>query len=256
MRRIPPPLKKFGQHFLIDEQVIARMLSIIAAKPGDRLIEIGAGTGVLTFPLIRTHCQLTALEIDHRLYDQLAQSAAANFTPLCADALSYDFSSLLKTPTRMVGNLPYNIAVPLIEKLLDTPQIQDMHFLVQQEIAQRLCASVGQPHYSRLSVLCSSQAQGEILFDVPNRAFYPQPQVTSSFIRLIPTQRQPQSERRLFKKIVQLAFNRPHRRLRNNLPTAYTPSLEELGLAEKRAVDLSLEDFILLTNSIANENSR
>ena len=249
MQKLPQPIKRLGQHFLIDEQIIAKMLAVIDAKPTDHLIEIGAGQGVLTFPLARANCHLTAVEIDKRLYRQLAKSPHPNLKVVHADALNYDFE--LKSPSRMVGNLPYNIAIPLIEKLLDKPHIKDMHFLVQQEIAQRLFAQVGQSHYGRLSLLRSSQAQGEILFEVPSRAFYPQPQVTSSFIRLIPTQQQDNS----FKEIIRLAFNRPHRRLRNNLPNAYGSLLKELQLAEKRPINLSLEDFILLTNRIKKEKT-
>jgi len=244
MQKFPQPIKRLGQHFLIDEQIIAKILAVIDAKPTDRLIEIGAGNGVLTFPLAGSNCHLTAVEIDKRLYHQLAASPHPNLKVVHADALDYDF--VLKEPSRMVGNLPYNITVPLIEKLLNKPHIKDMHFLVQQEIAQRLFAQVGQSHYGRLSLLRSSQAQGEILFEVPRGAFYPQPQVTSNFIRLIPTQKQDSS----FKEIIRLAFSRPHRRLRHNLPNAYEPLLKELQLAEKRPINLSLEDFIILTNRI------
>lgn len=246
MPKLPQPIKRFGQHFLIDEQIIAKMLVVIDAKSTDHLIEIGAGNGVLTFPLARSNCHLTAVEIDKRLHHQLAQSPYPNLKVICADALDYDFDKLLKHQSRIVGNLPYNIAVPLIEKLLDSPHIKDMHFLVQQEIAQRLFAEVGQSHYGRLSLLRSSQAQGEILFEVPSRAFYPRPQVVSSFIRLIPTHKQDSA----FKEIIRLAFSRPHRRLRNNLPSAYEPLLKELQLAERRPINLSLEDFVLLTNRI------
>ena len=258
---LPAARKKYAQHFLIDERFVQKIIDGIAASPDDRLIEIGAGNGVLTFPLAESCRTLIALEIDGRLYRQLEQKKQTypSLQPVCADALRYDFAPFSPLQVRIVGNLPYNVAIPIIEKLLDTSHIQDMHFLVQQEIAQRLLAAPGHSHYGRLSLLCASAAQGEVLFDVPAACFHPMPKIVSSFIRLIP---QPLKElenlnRRLMDQLIRAAFNRKNRKLRNTLAEHNcAAALDALNLAEKRARDAELKDFISLTRRIEDESRR
>ena len=259
--KLPAARKKYAQHFLIDERFVQKIIDAIAASPHDRLVEIGAGNGVLTFPLAESCRKLIALEIDRRLYRQLEQKQLAypSLKLVCADALRYDFAPFSPLQARIVGNLPYNVAIPIIEKLLDASHIHDMHFLVQQEIAQRLFALPGDSHYGRLSLLCAAAAQGEILFDVPATCFHPMPKVVSSFIRLMP---QPLKElenlnRRLIDQLIRASFNRKNRKLRNTLAKHNcAAALDALNLAEKRAIDVALKDFISLTRRIEDESRR
>lgn len=245
--------KKYGQHFLTDSLVLNRILVSINPAAAEHFIEIGPGNGVLSFPLAAACRELNAVEIDERLYKEVQARRTANMRIIHSDAQHYDFGRILQNESRLVGNLPYNIAVLLIERLLNFPNIKDMHFLVQKEIAQRLFALPGHKHYGRLSLLCAAAAAGESLFDVPARCFHPQPQVRSAFIRLIPKSHRELADMNmgLFKRLTCTAFNRKNRKLRNTLAVyECDPLLRRLNLAEKRARDTSLGEFISLARAL------
>ncbi|MGY6587920.1 MAG: 16S rRNA (adenine(1518)-N(6)/adenine(1519)-N(6))-dimethyltransferase RsmA [Wenzhouxiangella sp.] len=184
------PRKRFGQHFLRDQGVIDGIVAAIAPKPGDRLVEIGPGEGVLTGPVLARSGELAVIELDRDLAGTLAQRLKnpAGLTIHQADALNVDFSELAKDgPLRVIGNLPYNISTPLIFHLLSFAEhIQDMVFMLQKEVVDRLVAVPGSRLYGRLSVMVACHCRGEALFDVPPDAFDPPPKVDSAIVRLLP----------------------------------------------------------------------
>jgi 16S rRNA (adenine1518-N6/adenine1519-N6)-dimethyltransferase len=182
--------KRFGQNFLRDPNVIARIVQAIAPKAGDRLVEIGPGRGAMTFPLLEAAGMLTAIEIDRDLVPLLAQQAPAHgrLELIEADVLTVDFSALAGDGRlRVVGNLPYNISTPVLFHLMEhATHIQDMHFMLQREVVERMAAAPGSKVYGRLSVALQARCQVEKLFRVMPGSFWPVPKVESAIVRLVP----------------------------------------------------------------------
>ena len=149
--------KRFGQHFLHDRNIIDRILRALNPEPGDKLIEIGPGQGALTLPLLKVCQRLTAIELDRDLVPILQRAAGpiGELEIINADILEFELEALPATGKfRVVGNLPYNISTPLMFHLLDSVRrIEDMHFMVQKEVAQRIVAAPGGAHYGRLSIM-------------------------------------------------------------------------------------------------------
>ena len=221
--RAHAPRKRFGQNFLSDQSVISAIAKAINPHKDDNVVEIGPGQGALTDALFESDCAIKVIEIDRDLQSQLrVMFFNRDFTLFDFDALKFDFNELSggDHDLRIVGNLPYNIATPLIFKLLThLPIIRDMHFMLQREVVHRLAARPGNKHWGRLSVMTQVDCDVEHLFDVPPEAFYPQPKVQSAIVRLTPkmTSHRPECSREGLGKVVQLAFAQRRKTLRNNL---------------------------------------
>ncbi|TXS90839.1 16S rRNA (adenine(1518)-N(6)/adenine(1519)-N(6))-dimethyltransferase RsmA [Parahaliea maris] len=253
------PRKRFGQNFLEDTSVIGRIADAIQPREADHLVEIGPGQGALTEALITLGCRLDVVELDRDLVTGLlaAFSIYPGFKLHSADALKFDFASLAgdERPLRIVGNLPYNISTPLIFRLLEfAPLIQDMHFMLQLEVVQRLAAEPGSKAWGRLGIMAQYLCEVEHLFDVPPEAFYPPPKVQSAIVRLVPRQSSPWPEcnPKSLKRVVQSAFAQRRKTLRNNLKGMMDDAgLQALGLDPgARAETLELVDFIHIANAI------
>ncbi len=249
------PRKRFGQHFLSDQAVLLQMERSIAPRPQDHMVEIGPGLGVLTRYLIDKVAKYEAIEIDRDLAPILQEAFAqhANFVLHTQDVLKTDWAALHQhQKLRLVGNLPYNISTPLLFSLFEVnPFIQDMHFLLQKEVGERLCAEVGSTHYGRLSVMSQYYGESELLFFVEPFCFTPPPKVDSVFLRLTPVVRTKiAKDLVLFEKIVGTAFNQRRKTLRNSLRALVDPAVfEELGIdAQKRAQELTVDEYITITN--------
>jgi 16S rRNA (adenine1518-N6/adenine1519-N6)-dimethyltransferase len=258
------PRKRFGQNFLRDEGVISRIAGSIYAKANDHLVEIGPGQGALTESLISSGCQLDVIELDRDLVPGLlaAFSIHPRFKLHSADALKFDYAALTGAGEglRVVGNLPYNISTPLIFKLLENATIiQDMHFMLQLEVVERLAASPGSKTWGRLGIMAQYQCQVEHLFDVPPEAFNPPPKVQSAIVRLTPWKDSPWPayDEVQLRHIVQASFSQRRKTLRNNLKGIINADgLEALGIDPgARAETLELIQFIEITNAIVAGNS-
>ena len=257
-RSRPKPLKRFGQHFLVDTHVLDAIVDRINPQPDEFFGELGAGDGALTLALAPHCARITCVEIDRRLAAQLraATRHLNNVKLLVGDALTLDTKQVIRPGGRMVGNLPYNISVALIEKYLQRTNLMDMHFLVQKEIAQRLFAKPGDKNYGRLSLMRSWHADGDILFEVPPTAFRPPPQVQSSLIYLKAHGKGPALlQDRALNAFVAAAFNRKHRKLTNTLGAyACDDLLRDLKLADRRAIDLSADEIMQLFITLKKRN--
>lgn len=217
--------KRFGQNFLHDTHVIERIVRAIAPQPGEVLVEIGPGLGALTQPLLAAAGALIAVELDRDVIPHLR--AACNDHPglrvVEADALKTDFAALVPAGTRLrlVGNLPYNISTPLLFHLLEqSAQIRDMHFMLQKEVVDRMCAGPGEEAYGRLSVALAARAEVAYLFHVGPGAFKPAPKVDSAIVRLRP--RPPAfavHDWALFDRVLAAAFSQRRKTLSNALKT-------------------------------------
>ena len=254
------PRKRFGQNFLRDESVIASITKAVSPAESDHLVEIGPGEGALTDALVTSGCQLDAIELDRDLRTRLlaAFSTFPHFTLHSADALAFDFNDLAASgeKLRVVGNLPYNISTPLIFKLLDTASIiEDMHFMLQREVVERLAATPGSKDWGRLGVMTQFQCEVEHLFDVPPEAFYPPPKVQSAVVRLTPYSISPFSEvdRADLARVVTQAFAQRRKTLRNNFKGLLNDAdWEALAIdPAARAETLSINDFIAITQQLS-----
>ena len=254
------PRKRFGQNFLRDESVIAGIAKAVNPVESDHVVEIGPGEGALTEALITSGCELDAVELDRDLRTRLlaAFSTYPRFTLHSADALAFDFNDLIapSEKLRVVGNLPYNISTPLIFKLLDTASIiEDMHFMLQLEVVERLAAAPGSKDWGRLGVMAQFQCEVEHLFDVPPEAFYPPPKVQSAMVRLTPHQASPfpDVDRTDLARVVTQAFAQRRKTLRNNFKGSLNDAdWKSLAIdPTARAETLTIHDFITITHRLS-----
>lgn len=251
----PIAKKRFGQHFLHDGRVIARILQALAPAAGDRIVEIGPGRGALTAPLLHKIGALDVVEIDRDVIAPL-QAACGDAPGLrihLADALDFDFTALAADgPLRLVGNLPYNISTPLLFHLLTQAHaVRDMLFMLQKEVVDRMAAAPGDPDYGRLSVALAARADVSALFNVGPGAFSPPPQVDSAVVRIVP--RPPPFEIHdwtLFDRVVATAFGQRRKQLGNSLrQMADAADFQRADIdPELRAERLSAEAFARLAN--------
>ena len=254
------PRKRFGQNFLHDPVIIGKIVQTINPKPGERIVEIGPGQGAITLPLLGAAGKLDAVELDRDLVEPLIARCReqGELTVHNMDALSFDFCALADgTPLRVIGNLPYNISTPLLFHLLDQHHcIQDMHFMLQKEVVERMGASPGNSSYGRLSVMLQYRCRVTPLFTIGSGAFVPAPKVESAFVRLEPYAQPPVTidNENTFTDIVRQSFSQRRKTLRNTLRSML--DADEIIAAgvdpTARAETLSLEDFAALANQAAN----
>ncbi len=246
--------KRFGQHFLRDQAVVARIMESVAPAPGDNLIEIGPGRGALTRPLLERARRLAVIEIDRDLARGLEAWSApgGRLRVHCEDALQFDFARA-GGALRVVGNLPYNVSTPLLFRLVRFhEQVRDLHFMLQREVVARLAARPGDAAYSRLSVVSACCFDVRPLFDVPPGAFAPRPAVVSSFVRLLPKPAPPPAVRERLDSLVKLAFSRRRKTVANALATLFDrEALERLGINPgQRPETLRVDQFMKMLGTI------
>lgn len=251
------PRKRFGQNFLHDHSIIYNIISSIRAKPDQHWVEIGPGQGALTEPLLKEGVRLEVVELDRDLVVLLREKFKQypNLQIHSADALRFDFSALADgdNKLRVIGNLPYNISTPLMFHLLDNAYcIEDMHFMLQKEVVDRICALPGSKKYGRLSVMMQYYCATELLFEVPPESFDPAPQVMSAIVRLIPHHQPSVEVNDLAKlnRVVTQAFSQRRKTLRNSLKKLVAEEdIVALGIDPTlRAESISLAEFARLSN--------
>ena len=256
------PRKRFGQNFLHDMRIIQRIVSSIAPKENEPVLEIGPGQGALTAVLLPHKPQLTAVEIDRDLAAMLRMKFVDDnhFSLVEGDALHFDLRSLQAAPhsLRVVGNLPYNISTPLLFHLLSQREyIRDMHFMLQKEVVQRMAAEPGSKDYGRLSIMAQYYCQVTSLFDVPPGSFFPPPKVMSAIVRLQP--REPElaaHNTETLSQLVNIAFQQRRKTLRNTLKIIATETqIIAAGVnPDARSETLSVADFVRLSNQLGNQS--
>ncbi|HET6434379.1 MAG TPA: 16S rRNA (adenine(1518)-N(6)/adenine(1519)-N(6))-dimethyltransferase RsmA [Xanthomonadaceae bacterium] len=259
LRFTAPPKKAFGQNFLHERGVVAKIVQAIDPRPDDRIVEIGPGQGALTFPLLDRHGALTAIEFDRDLLAPLAAAARAHgeLTLVAGDVLGVDFGALADGGRiRLVGNLPYHLSSPILFHALDhAAAIRDMHFMLQKEVVERMAAGPGSKVYGRLSVMLQAYCTVTPLFTVPPGAFRPPPKVDSAVVRLVP--RAPETigirDPRRFADVVRAAFGQRRKTLRNALSgVADADLIVAAGLDPgARAEQVAVAGFVRLANCAA-----
>ncbi len=254
------PRKRFGQNFLHDKMVIQRIVNSINPRQGDQIVEIGPGEGALTELVLDKIGTMDVVELDRDLIPLLKIRFVIEegLTIHQADALKFNFCQLQQgeKKLRIIGNLPYNISTPLLFHLFDNSHcIQDMHFMLQKEVVDRIVAKPGDPAYGRLGIMLQYFCHAEYVFTVKPGAFRPAPKVDSAIVRLVPHEKPPVDINNFdeFSKIVNFAFTQRRKTLRNILKGKLDiEQIEALGIEPTiRPERLSLEDFTKIANAIS-----
>jgi 16S rRNA (adenine1518-N6/adenine1519-N6)-dimethyltransferase len=254
------PRKRFGQHFLHDPGTIERIVRAIAPRPDQRLLEIGPGLGAITMPLLAAAGVLDVIEIDRDAIRELeiACRGLGELRVHEGDALEFDFAALRSAGERLrvLGNLPYNISTPLIFHLVGQREhIADMHFMLQKEVVDRMCAAPGDDAYGRLTVMLAPSVTVTPLFDIGRGAFRPAPKVVSTFFRMVPRDEAPfpLEEPERYAQVVAAAFAQRRKTLRNALKALMTAEeIDRAGIDPgARAEVIAPHEYARLARALA-----
>ncbi len=259
------PKKRLGQHFLFDPRLLARIADALEVSPGETVLEIGPGHGGLTEALARRVKRLVLIERDRDLIARLRDRFPAAEI-LEGDALAEDWHRLLPGPFSVIGNIPYNITSPLIDKALQPPRPRRVVFLVQLEVAERVAAKPGSGEYGALSIGVQAVAKVERLFKVPAGAFTPRPKVDSALLRLTPLERPLVEDGEVpdFRRLVVGLFGARRKQLVRGLrQLTGWPVDRAMAVLTRAGVSptarpevLSPEDFVRLHRTIEEESAR
>jgi 16S rRNA (adenine1518-N6/adenine1519-N6)-dimethyltransferase len=255
-----PPKKRLGQHFLTDPNTARIVAEGVAA--GDVVLEVGPGRGFLTAVLAREAALVHAVEIDPDVLPALrsALSDRTNVRIYEGDALRFDYASLEPLPNKLIANLPYNVASPLVLKLLEgAPYLENMRFMVQLEVARRMTAARGTKDYAGYAVLIQLLARASVAHKVSPKVFDPPPRVYSAVVDM--ERRESDLEVPEYagvKELVLATFKSRRKRLLNNLPGGVrqvaSSALTSLGYGPNaRAEELAPEDFVALYRAISEK---
>lgn len=255
--------KRFGQNFLVDTGVIDSIVDVIRPQRGERMVEIGPGLGALTEPLIERlatpESPLHAVELDRDLIARLTKKFGPLLELHAGDALAFDFGSLAapgeKPSLRIVGNLPYNISSPLLFHLTTfAERVIDQHFMLQNEVVERMVAEPGSKAFGRLTVMLQYRYVIDKLIDVPPESFQPPPKVDSAIVRMIPyaPHELPTVNDAVLGELVTAAFSQRRKMLRNTL-SDYRERLDFDALGfdlARRAEEVPVEEYVSLAQAL------
>lgn len=258
--------KSFGQHLLTDTSYLKKIISLIDLSDKDEVLEIGAGTGNLTYELSKKVKNVYAVELERtilkQLYSNLKSANVKNVEVIESNFLKIDLKSIFKEKFKIIGNIPYNITTPILLKILGDwgapadhlDLLEDVYLMVQLEVAERFVAKPSTKAYSPISILIQYYCKPEILFKVPKVAFYPPPKVDSAFVRFKPNKnRETISNPEIVGKVIRTAFQQRRKKVINSLEKLFSEKsrlkeiFDKLKLDENlRAENLSIKDFISL----------
>ena len=247
--------KKLGQHFLVDQNIINKLVRNISPNSKDIIVEIGPGDGAMTKLIIPFVKKMYLIEKDIDLINELVfiLEKYKNSNIINQDILKYDFS-IFDDPFRVVGNLPYNISTEIIFKMCKINNIVDMHFMLQKEVVDRMVSIPNSKIYGRLSVMTQAYFITEKLFDISENVFIPKPKVKSSFIRLLPRKSVFNNDmhEEVFSKIVKSAFEGRRKMIRKSLNNYLSDyDYDNIKVNPKlRAENLTVDDYLLISNYV------
>jgi len=248
------PKKSLGQHFLKDENIARKIVDAISDLPQRKVLEIGPGTGVLTSLLIqRDDIDFYAIEVDPEAYEYLSTAHPSLGDHLMLkNFLKLDLKEIFTEPLTIIGNFPYNISSQIFFKVLENRDlVKDVVCMIQKEVADRIKASHGNKTYGILSVFLQAFYDIDYLFTVGPKVFNPPPKVNSAVIHLKRNSRKELGcDETLFFRVVKLGFNQRRKTLRNSLKSILLNLPTDIEILSKRPEQLSVEDFISLTNFI------
>lgn len=249
------PKKGLSQNFLIDGNILNKIVDLAEVKPGDKVLEIGPGPGALTEKLLERGAHLIAVEKDSTWARALKEKSIPELSVHEADILEFDLS-LISPGTKVVANLPYHITTPILSKLVERSDLfQSITVMVQDEVAKRMTSKPKTSDYSSLTVYLSFFSEPKYGFKVKRTSFFPPPNVDSAIVRLdIKVPRAISNKERFF-KMVREAFNHRRKMLRASLRTIYTKELLEKHLPNPNArpEEMSIDELIILFESLEKD---
>ena len=253
------PKKKLGQNFLHDKNIIS--LIIIKAEVEDEdIIEIGPGPAILTESILKNKARsLLVIEKDNSFEPNLKKiknNYKDNFDYLINDAIDFDFKTLTKKDYKFVSNLPYNISVPFILKMINVRKIvpwKEMILMVQKEVAERITADIGTKNYGRLSIMVNLNNNVKKLFNVKPSSFIPRPKVDSTVIKISPKNKHINVNDEVFEKIVKVCFSQRRKKVKNNLDQLNINTISLLKLSnidpDIRAENIDIDGFLRISRN-------
>ncbi|MDO9361247.1 MAG: 16S rRNA (adenine(1518)-N(6)/adenine(1519)-N(6))-dimethyltransferase RsmA [Polaromonas sp.] len=255
------PRKRFGQHFLTDQNIIEGIVQAIAPRAGQPMVEIGPGLAALTQPLAERLGHLTVIELDRDLAQQLR--AHPQLTVVESDVLKVDFAALAAAmrgevsegrKIRVVGNLPYNISTPILFHLLEAVAvIEDQHFMLQKEVIDRMVARPATSDYGRLSVMLQWRYAMENVLFVPPASFDPAPRVDSAVVRMVPRAEPAVLQVGLFSELVRVAFSQRRKLLRHSLGKWLEEKNHTAAFdLQRRAEEVPVSEYVALAASFGD----
>lgn len=255
------PLKRFGQNYLQDQNIIRKIISEIDPKDNEKIIEIGPGQGALTQHLFTNSCDFSAIEIDKRVIDDLL-NRFAGIDLIQRDFLEINLSDFVvdNKKIRIVGNIPYNITSPILFKLFENNKIvSDAVLMVQLEVAKRMTAKIESKDYGILAVLLNYFGRTELAFKVSRNVFFPRPNVDSAIVHIFFDNNRTNTDfNSTFKSIVKSSFGNRRKTLKNSLSNSIFASVDFSGSGidlSLRAEQLNVDDFIKLAEFTLKQKS-
>ena len=253
------PKKKLGQNFLHDKNIISSIINNVNVKDED-IIEIGPGPGILTENILKNKARsLLVIEKDDSFevnLKKIKNKYKDNFIYLINDVIDFDFNKLKKKEYKIVSNLPYNISVPFILKMIKIRGViswKDMVLMVQKEVAERITADIGTKNYGRLSIMVNLNNDVEKLLNVKPSSFIPKPKVDSTVIKISPKNKNLNINEEVFEKIVKICFSQRRKKIKNNLDQLNTNTSLLLELSnidpDIRAENINIEGFLRISKN-------
>ena len=251
--------KKFGQNFLVDRYFISKIIKEINPKEGNNILEIGPGKGAITEPVLKKINHISVVEIDPDMIKILKHKITPKKISILAEDVLGINDEFFKKFNKIIGNLPYYIATEIILKLTKIySSPSELYFMVQKEVAERITAKPSNKSFGRLSVILQYYFDTELLFELPPVAFFPQPKITSAFIRLIRKKRfSPKViDKESFEQIVKIAFSQKRKTIKNNFKNILLDKdFLNLEISPKiRSEALTIDQFIKLENYVTQNN--
>ncbi|MCD6471984.1 ribosomal RNA small subunit methyltransferase A [Candidatus Aerophobetes bacterium] len=261
------PRRDLGQNFLIDSHIVEKIVDTIKPDKKDTILEIGAGTGVLTEKLVKKGGKVIAVEIDKNLGEALKKEFKEylNLKIICGDITQISFDEEFKQAksVKLVGNLPYYIASLILLDMIKKDWVKFMVVMVQREVAEKLLAKPGNKKRGRLTVLMNYYGQGEKIIDIPPQAFTPPSKVGATLLKIEKRERCKLKDENNFFSVVKAAFSLRRKMITNSLSKelginkdSIKEKLESIGIDwRKRAEDLTEEEFISISNNLGVKNA-
>ena len=253
------PKKKLGQNFLHDKNIISSIINNVNVKDED-IIEIGPGPGILTENILKNKARsLLVIEKDDSFevnLKKIKNKYKDNFIYLIHDVIDFDFNKLTKKEYKIVSNLPYNISVPFILKMIKIRKViswKNMILMVQKEVAERITANIGTKNYGRLSIMVNLNNDVKKLLNVKPSSFIPKPKVDSTVIKISPKNKNLNINEEVFEKIVKICFSQRRKKIKNNLDQLNTNTSLLLELSnidpDIRAENINIEGFLRISKN-------
>ena len=253
------PKKNFGQNFLTDQIILGRIIDALSLNKHDEVLEIGCGKGALTERILAKEVNLRGVEIDRDLIEELnlIKLKNKNLDVLNEDILKINLKDISESKLKIVGNLPYNISSKImLWSIKNKDMIEDVHFMLQKEFAERLISSPNKKSYGRLSILAQLFFNVEELFDVPSESFFPEPKVDSLFLRLKPKENKDLEylDIECLQNVTLKAFTKRRKKISSGLKELLTKEdLKKINIDPGlRPENLTITDYISITKYIQN----